>query len=237
MQVYRGHCPLVHINAKRFCIYYSHNQLTLIYLFLFLLTLCHYIITDMAAMDLCAIDKLFKKSVPHILEKIFLSLDYESYKHCLEVNTKWKALLISESYLKIGRSLFQDDIASDEKALLNSARNGYEKEVRRLLSCSMVDVNRMHWMHWMHWNILSTPLHQAACKGHIIVVQLLLDRGADPNAVDSSGRTPLCMAAFHGGKEIVQLLLNAGGDPNKGNVMPHYMKLHFLGPQRFSKFC
>ena len=87
----------------------------------------------MAPMDLCAIDKLFAKSVPHILEKIFFSLDYESYKHCLEVNTKWNALLISESYLKIGRSMFQDDIANDEKTLLLwIARDGNEKEVRRL---------------------------------------------------------------------------------------------------------
>ena len=28
----------------------------------------------------CAFDKLFTKSVPHILEKIFLFLDFESFK-------------------------------------------------------------------------------------------------------------------------------------------------------------
>ena len=61
-------------------------------------------------MDTCAFDKLFAKSVPHILEKIFFSLDYESYKECLEVSDTWNKLLLSEPYLKIGKSVFRDEI-------------------------------------------------------------------------------------------------------------------------------
>ena len=45
-------------------------------------------------------DKLFSMNVPHILEKIFFSLDYESYKKCLEVSYAWNKLLESESYQK-----------------------------------------------------------------------------------------------------------------------------------------
>ena len=42
---------------------------------------------------------LFTRSVPHILEKIFFSLDYESFMRCSEVNKTWNDLLTSEPYL------------------------------------------------------------------------------------------------------------------------------------------
>ena len=50
--------------------------------------------------ELCAFDKLFKRNVPHILEKIFLSLDTKSYMCCLDVNKSWKDLLTSEAMIK-----------------------------------------------------------------------------------------------------------------------------------------
>ena len=46
----------------------------------------------------CDFDRLFTKSVPHILEKIFFSLDYESFMACGKVCTAWKKLHSSESY-------------------------------------------------------------------------------------------------------------------------------------------
>ena len=59
--------------------------------------------------DPCAFDTLFTRSVPHILEKIFLSLDnYESFQRCLEVSKKWNEVLASESFqekAKAGLSL------------------------------------------------------------------------------------------------------------------------------------
>ena len=41
---------------------------------------------------------MFTKSVPHILEKIFFSLDYESFMACGKVCLAWKELHSSESY-------------------------------------------------------------------------------------------------------------------------------------------
>ena len=46
-------------------------------------------------MDSCAFDKLFTNSVPHILEKVFFSLDYNSFKSCLEVSRTWNEQLTS----------------------------------------------------------------------------------------------------------------------------------------------
>ena len=64
-------------------------------------------------MDSSAFDKLFSRNVPHILEKIFFSLDYESYKNCLEVSDTWEELLMSEKYQKKGKAAFQDDLKRD----------------------------------------------------------------------------------------------------------------------------
>ena len=46
----------------------------------------------------CVFDQLRSKTVPHILEKIFFALDYESYKICFEVSTTWRRLLTSEPF-------------------------------------------------------------------------------------------------------------------------------------------
>ena len=43
---------------------------------------------------------LFAKSVPHILEKIFFSLDYRSFQTCFKVNSVWNQLLSSQPYQK-----------------------------------------------------------------------------------------------------------------------------------------
>ena len=47
------------------------------------------------------------------------------------------------------------------------------------------------------------------------MVQLLVDRGADPNKADEDGMSPLHWAALNGQKDVVQLLLDRGADPNR----------------------
>ena len=88
------------------------------------------------------------------LEKIFLSLDYESFLSCCEVSSAWNDLLTSESIRKGARSLFGD---ADEKAH-KLFEEGTKGEVRRLLSSGLVDVNRILYG--------STPLCLAVKRGH-----------------------------------------------------------------------
>ena len=94
----------------------------------------------MAAEVTFSFDTLFTINVPHILEHIFFSLDYESYKTCLEVCKAWNELLTSESYQEKGRTLFHREILKDGKRLCDASREGCIVEVRRLLSTGLVDV-------------------------------------------------------------------------------------------------
>lgn len=63
------------------------------------------------------------------------------------------------------------------------------------------------------------PLSIAASRGHHDIVELLLERGADPNAPepDAPRGKALLEAAFHGHTATAELLLEHGADPN-GNV-------------------
>ena len=62
------------------------------------------------------------------------------------------------------------------------------------------------------------PLVQAAGRGHLELVQLLLDRGADPNlreeGVAPYGRA-LYAAVYHKHFDVAKLLLAAGANPNQ----------------------
>jgi len=62
-----------------------------------------------------------------------------------------------------------------------------------------------------NWKI--TPLHYAAGRGDLSVVQYIIRMGGDVNASASMGHTPLYVAAMNGHKSIVEYLLNHGANP------------------------
>ena len=160
----------------------------------------------------CAFGTLFAQNVPHILENIFFSLNYVTYKTCVEVNGTWKDLLTSEPYQRKVKSLFKQDINNDECQLWHDARRGKTKEVRKLLSIGVLDVSKTLLLRTTSEE--STPLFEAVDRGHKDVVQLLLNAGADPDKGKRKGRTPLNIASYYGHIDVVKMLLDKGAKPN-----------------------
>ena len=172
-------------------------------------------------MDPCAFDTLFSKSVPHILEKIFFSLDYASFKNCFEVCSEWNGLLTTKQYQRRGKLVFHDELKKDEQKLWYASVCGESGKVRTLLSSGMLCVDSvfrgstpLYMASWINmaneWGV--TPLKSAANKGHKDVVQLLLDRGADPNMANQAGSTALSFALQNGHMDVSNILTKNGGN-------------------------
>jgi len=62
-----------------------------------------------------------------------------------------------------------------------------------------------------------TPLHYAAAKGQLDVIELLLKHGADVNARDKNGYTPLHAAAYYDHADAAGLLIVRGADARVRN--------------------
>lgn len=92
-----------------------------------------------------------------------------------------------------------------ETALTCAVGRQSDLEIAKLLIARGADVNR--------WGF-EPPLTVAACEERVDLVRLLLDNGADVNAIDEAGYTALMEPAELGYSEIVNTLIAAGIDVN-----------------------
>ena len=155
-------------------------------------------------------DRLFSKRVPHIHEMIFFSMDYASFKNCLEVSMQWREMLTSESFKRKGKYAFQEEIHME---LMEAAEIGNITKIKMILSNFMIDINLLTASHWVG-RCDDSVLIRAAENGHKDAVQLLLDNGAEPNTASKDGLTALHEAAFMGFEDVVKILLEGGAEAN-----------------------
>lgn len=90
----------------------------------------------------------------------------------------------------------------DESPLMLASLNGLT-EISKALITRGADVNKPGW----------APLHYAATRGHLDIMNLLLENHAYIDASSPNGSTPLMMAALYGTPSAVKLLLEEGADP------------------------
>ena len=119
---------------------------------------------------------------------------------------------------------FCDVDESAEKALVRHCEENRLEEVEMLLQRPQ-DPSRK-WAKDDNEHDFFAPIHRAASNGHLEVVQLLLEAGAEKNAAAGDGSTALHFAAQDDHAEVVQLLLGAGADENAvdagGGTALHY---------------
>ena len=119
----------------------------------------------------CDFNGLLEMNLPHIVERIFLFLDHESFVSCCEVSRIWNSILTAEPINKKAKSLFRKEILADEKQLSRLSRyGGKATDVRRILLSGLVNVN-VNYM-WGTWGTM-TPIYSAASDGRINIVQML----------------------------------------------------------------
>jgi ankyrin repeat protein/cell division protein FtsB len=96
--------------------------------------------------------------------------------------------------------------------LHHCAENGLTTSVKRLLSIRNINVNvKDNWDGY-------TPLHWAVETGHVEIIRLLLQNGADVNAKSNVGHTPLHCSAWNGHVDILHLLVENGANLEVQNI-------------------
>jgi len=91
------------------------------------------------------------------------------------------------------------------KSLHEAAINGRSKVLESLLHLEGCDVNCRGKVGPGY-----TPLHLAACNGHVDCVRILLNNNADISAIDEFGKTPIQTAELSSKYTVVKVLKSAG---------------------------
>ena len=115
-------------------------------------------------------------------------------------------------------------MTNDEK-LLYACENGLYKEVKKLISTRLLVFNHppkanINVRNKSEW----TPLHLAIEKGFYEIAKMLIEKGADVNAINNRGRAPL---HFNENLQILKLLIEKGANINEKDKETGWTPLHF----------
>ena len=141
--------------------------------------------------------------------KLFLGWNASSGTHVTQANVDDSLIYASgDGHVEIVRCLVEYGVSTDAlNSALFSAVEYHHLRVASLLIDSGAD-----------YNVLIPPSECSAwifaCRqASPFMVRMLLDHGADPNAVDANGNSPIKVALFR--LEVLNVLLERGADPNQ----------------------
>ena len=105
--------------------------------------------------------------------------------------------------LSHGETYYVDELRNT--TLHQACENGKTEMVKMILQKNEVYINEVNLRH-------ETPLFLAVKKGNIVITQLLLQAGANPDIGEEHGVNPLMLAIFAGNVHLVNELLNYNAD-------------------------
>jgi uncharacterized protein len=127
--------------------------------------------------------------------------------HALHVALQEPSLKVAAVLMEWNKTSVESRNSADESPLMLASLKGLLPVVVKLIERG-ADVNKPGW----------APLHYAATRGHLEVMNVLLENHAYIDAASPNGSTPLMMAAMYGTPSAVKLLLEAGADPSLKNI-------------------
>ena len=121
------------------------------------------------------------------------------------------------TYACMGNSFDGVKYLVEKGALINTEHNN-RSPIQ--IACGKSDMNIIEYLldHGADLSVgsnseIGTPLHWAAGENRVEVAQLLLERGANVDALNATGLTPLILATANTCAPMVQLLLSHNADP------------------------
>lgn len=163
---------------------------------------------------------IFKRYLKAAEKALNLSCTYQSdecYSFVAEEN--WKIIMEMENKIKqkkcieelLMTNLYIASALPPETHSKNRSRNGYELDIINIFNVAKkhelsIDPDFIP-IKFMEDTNNATALIMAAKGGHVRIVELLIENGADPDKRDSNNNTPLLWAIKNGHFEIVKLLI------------------------------
>ena len=153
----------------------------------------------------------------HLIEKMFLNLNYEDFKKCQIINKSARNILGNSMFwIKklIQRGLSKNNQIIFIKAIQSVKNSDMEKSFLLFLKWNLKTEERVGFP-----LVPGTPIHWAAYGGFTEVVKILVPLTDNPNASNENenGATPIYWAARFGHKEIVKILAPLTDNPNVPN--------------------
>ncbi len=141
---------------------------------------------------------------PELAAMLLAGRDADFFEACALGNRERAFALLAQD------SKLIDAYSADGFTPLGLAVFFRHEEVARRLVDAGADVNRPS-----RNAIRVAPLHSAVESGNLALLNLLLEHGARPDAVEFLEATPLHSAAARGSKEMVERLVAAGADKGR----------------------